>query len=69
MPRYSIDLNDQFDTKLSKMAVEKGTTKAEIIRRAVASYTYLNQQVEGDNGRKISITDGDDRVEKDIVLP
>jgi len=69
MPRYSIDLNDQFDTKLSKMAVEKGTTKAEIIRRAVASYTYLHQQVEGDNGRKISITDGDDRVEKDIVLP
>jgi hypothetical protein len=67
--RYTIDLDPMADNTLSSLAAEKGTTKADIIKRALASYSFISKQAPADSGRKVSITDAEDKVLKDIVLP
>jgi predicted transcriptional regulator len=67
MPRYTIDFNEEFDNLLKEIAEKKGVTKAEVIRRSVASYSYLEKQTADQN--KLSITDNEDKVIKDIKLP
>ena len=44
------------------------TTKADVIRRAVASYSYLKKEQRTNKNAKIVVTD-DDKVKKEIVLP
>jgi len=67
--RYTIDLDAAFDEKLSALAAEKHTTKAEIIKRALATYNMLSTQAPINSKNKVSITDEDDRVLKDIIIP
>lgn len=67
MPRMTFDMDDKFNQTLSDLA--QGTTKAEVIRRAIASYQYLKSQVNGNDGRRISIRDGAGNVLNDVVLP
>ena len=67
--RYTIDLDQTFDATLSALSEERGVSKAEIIRNAVASYNYLTGQAPKNSDRKISITGNDDQVIKDVVLP
>ena len=67
--RFTIDLDSSFNQTLAALAEEKHTTKAEIIKRALATYSYISGQAPMDSGRKVSITDGDDKVLKDIVIP
>jgi hypothetical protein len=69
MARYTIDFGPEFDLILEGMAKKKGSTKAEVIRRAVASYSYLDKQVDTDAGTKVSVTNAKDQVLKDVVLP
>jgi len=69
MPRYTIDFDSNFDKTLSDLVeTTDATTKADVIRRAVASYSYLKKQQQANKGAKIVITD-DDKVKKEIVLP
>jgi hypothetical protein len=35
----------------------------------VASYSFLDKQADASKGTKVSITDQDDKVLKDVVLP
>jgi predicted transcriptional regulator len=67
--RYTIDLDTAFDNTLSALASQKGTTKAEIIKRALATYSVLSAQAPINSKKKVSITDSEDRVLKDVVLP
>ena len=69
MARYTIDFGPDFDQLLESLAEKKGSTKAEIIRRAVASYSYLDKQVGAETGNKVSVTNQDDEVLKDVILP
>ena len=57
---YSFDKS--VNIKLSQLASKKGTTKSEIIRRAIVAYEYLDNQVEDGllklekpNGQKVEI--------------
>ena len=68
MSRYTIDLNEQFDSTLAKLAQRKGVTKSDVIRRALASYSFLEDAAKQE-GKKVSITDEEDKVVKDVVLP
>lgn len=44
MPRYTIDFDDKFGKSLSDLLESTdATTKADVIRRAVASYSYLKR--------------------------
>jgi predicted transcriptional regulator len=67
--RYTIDLDKSFDDKLADLAQQKGTTKAEIIKRALATYSFISGQVPDNSDKKVSITSRDDKVLKDIVIP
>ena len=42
MPRFTLDVGEKFDKLLRNLAKEKEITKSELIRRAPASYTYLD---------------------------
>jgi len=69
MPRYTIDFDKDFDKTLSDLVeMTDATTKADVIRRAVASYSYLKKQQKAHKDAKIVITE-DDKVKKEIVLP
>ena len=67
MTRYTMDVGPEFDEALSKLASDKSTTKAEIIRRAVASYAYLTEETKGN--AKVTVTDDSAGTVKEIVLP
>jgi hypothetical protein len=45
------------------------TTKAEVIRRAVASYSYLKKQQRQQKDTKLRIVDKNDKPLQEIVLP
>lgn len=65
--RYTVDFTDDLDKIISTISEEKGITKAEVIRRALTYYAVL--EAETDNiHRKISITDEDDQIIKQLVL-
>jgi hypothetical protein len=68
MPRYTIDTDAQFDTILTKLA--NGGSKADVIRKAVQTYSYLKSEVPNqDCQKRVSITDADGNVKKDVILP
>jgi hypothetical protein len=69
MPRYTIDFDKEFDKTLSDLVGSTdATTKADVIRRAVASYSYLKKEQKANKDAKIVITD-DDKLRKEVVLP
>lgn len=68
MARFTIDTDQQFDQNLTDLVNMTGGTKADVLRRALATYKYLkteDQQPEN----KVSITNKDNVVVKDVVLP
>lgn len=67
MPRMTLDMDDKFNQTLSDLA--NGSTKAEVIRRAIQSYKYFKSEVSSADGRKISIRDAAGNVLNDVVLP
>ena len=69
MPQYTVEFGTAFDRLLGELAQAKGTTRSEILRRAVATYEFLDRHVDPAVGVKVSITDRDDQVLKDVMLP
>jgi len=68
MPRYTIDTDEQFEKTLRTLA--NGGSKADVIRRAVQTYSYLKSQVpHAASGQRVSITDANGVVLKDVILP
>ena len=68
MARFTIDTDQQFDQNLNDLVNMTGGTKADVLRKAVATYKYLkteDQQPEN----KVSITNKDNDVLKDVILP
>jgi hypothetical protein len=66
MPRYTMDFDKAFDKTLGEIA--DGRTKAEGIRRAVASYSYLRRETKSGKLR-VALVDESGVVKKEIVLP
>ena len=68
MPRFSIDVDDAFDATLNGLVKNTdATTKADVIRRAVASYKYLKDELSKDPTARVSLTDKSGT--KDVILP
>lgn len=68
MSRYTFEFNDELDETLSQLASKKSITKADVLRRAIASYSYLTKEA-AKNEQKVSITNEADHVVKDVILP
>ena len=67
MPKLTVEFNNKVNQLLEELAERKGTTKAEIIRRALAMYKYLDDETL-DNDKRVSITSAkEDKILKDIV--
>src|SRR5580658_12305 len=65
MPRYTIDFDDEFDKTLTNLVkTSDATTKADVIRRAVTTYSYLKKAQRANKDAKIAITQ-DDKVTKE----
>jgi predicted transcriptional regulator len=70
MPRFTIDFDDEFDKTLSELVKSTDArTKAEVIRRAVASYSYLKKQQRQNKDTKLRIMDKDEKPLQEIILP
>ena len=68
MPRYTIDFDKDFDKTLSDLVeMTDATTKADVKRRAVASYSYLKKEQKAHKDARIVITE--DGRTKEVVLP
>jgi predicted DNA-binding protein len=63
--KYTIELGKEFEQQLNQVAQEKSLSKAEIIRRAVATYVVISR--EAGQGNKVTITDKQDRILKELV--
>lgn len=69
MPRMTIEFPKQVDEILKKLAAEDETTKVDVIRRALGVYNYLKEAgVKPGGDLKVSITDKDDTIVKDLVF-
>jgi hypothetical protein len=68
MTRFTIDIDEKFNKTLEGLAGVG--SKADVIRRAVQTYSYLKSQVPSlDSDRRVSITDANGNIEKDVILP
>lgn len=68
MPRLTIDINSRFNDTLASLA--GSGSKADVLRRAVASYQLLSSEIgSAGPGTRLSLTDPDGQIQKDIVLP
>ncbi len=68
MPRFTLDMDDKFDQTLISLA--DGGSKADAIRKAVATYQVLRAQTSDLNlGHRVAISDKDGKVLKEIILP
>ena len=54
MPKLTVEFNDKMNDILEQLAEEKGTTKVDVLRRAVALYKYLDGEQQKDG--RVSIT-------------
>ncbi len=69
MARLTIEFPDDADAILQKLAKDEHTTKREVVRRALALYNYLSEEgVKMGSGRRVSITDQNGNVMKDILF-
>jgi len=68
MARFTIDTDPQFDQNLADLVKLTGGTKADVLRKALAAYKYFkNEDQEPQN--KVSITNKDGGILKDVILP
>ena len=65
MAKYTIDLSKEFEQQLNQVAKDKSLSKAEIIRRAVATYIVITR--EAGQGNKVTITDSQNHILKELV--
>jgi hypothetical protein len=68
MARFTIDTDQQFDQNLNDLVNMTGGTKADVLRKALATYKYLKTE-DQQSQNKVSITNKDNVVVKDVILP
>jgi predicted transcriptional regulator len=65
----TIEFPDKLNQILEKLAKEDQMTKVDVLRRALALYNYVAQDKEvKEKKNKLSITNHNDEVVKDILL-
>ncbi len=67
MSRFTMDLNPKLDKVLTELSDTKEVPKSEIIRRAVAYYSLLEEGREA--GKRITLIDEKNKTAQEILLP
>jgi hypothetical protein len=68
MARFTIDTDQQFDRNMDYLVKLTGGTKADVLLKALATYKFLKTEDQRP-GNKISITNRNNVVVKDVILP
>lgn len=66
MAKLTIELNPPAEQALERLAHDLGTTKADVIRRAMSVFDKVNHETK--NGRKLAIADENNRVLMELVI-
>lgn len=66
-PRMTIEYPEQLEKLLKELAQKGDTSKVDVIRRALALYSYVHKEVK-EKDLKLAVTNADDKVLKEIVL-
>jgi len=73
MPVLTVEFNRKMNDILQEMADKKGCPKVDILRRAVAVYKYITNELHcrraGDPVKKLVIRNKEDVILKEIVVP
>ena len=67
MPRMTLEFPDKVNQILIELAKKDQTTKVDVLRRALALYNYVHKEA-GEKNLKLSVTDDEDTIIKDIVF-
>ena len=67
MTRLTVDLSDRAEEIVSRLASDQGTTKVEVLRRALALYDYVQEQTS--EGSKLALVGDGGDVKERIVFP
>lgn len=67
MAKLTVEFNDRMNEMLEELAAKEDTTKVDVIRRALALYKYVEDEVGDSDKRRLAISEGD-RVLKEIVV-
>ena len=67
MPRMTIEFSKQVDDILKELAKQNNTTKVDVLRRALSLYHYAQKET-SEKKQKLSITDEEDRIIKDLIF-
>ena len=68
MPKLTVRFGEKTDKLLKELAEEKDTTKTEIIRRALMTYKYLNDETK-DGDQRVSVMSKKGKTIKEVILP
>jgi hypothetical protein len=68
MKRLTLDMSPKMDDILTHLARGKSMSKAEVLRRAVALYNYVEEQL-ASGETSLTISNKQDEVIKEIVVP
>lgn len=69
MARLTVEFPDETTKMLDKLAKDTDSSKREVLRRAIALFNYVTEQgVKAGSKKKLSITDMDDNIERDILF-
>lgn len=68
MAKLTVQFSEEGTRALDELARKNGTTKTDVLRRALALYDYVERELARTPGRNLSITDPDGAPVKDIVL-
>jgi predicted transcriptional regulator len=68
MPKLTLEFNDRVNSMLEELAAKEGTTKVGIIRKALALFKYVDQEIGDDQDRGLAIVENNKVVHKIKVL-
>ncbi len=67
MTTYTMDMDAKFEQTLSDLA--KGSSRADVIRNAVATYKYLKSKVPAGSSDNVAISNKEGVVQQVVILP
>lgn len=68
MPTYTINISDEVDRAIKDLMNRTRMTREQVLLAAIASYVYLRQHTQ-EEGKKVSITNKQDRIVQNVDLP
>ncbi len=66
---YTLSLSADLEKSFSAIASKTATSKSELIKRALATYAFLNREMEERKGAKVLIAQDDGSEVEEVEIP